>query len=74
MHPYSRRLLNAKRYYRQALDFAVRPQKDALAQYTPATRTRSTMRMERHMISRKIPWRNFNYPTPHRGAPTTIQR
>jgi len=55
VHPYNRRLPNSKYYYRQALDPAARLQKGAAINISPLVRARPALRVERHMISRKIP-------------------
>lgn len=67
IHPFNRRHLSAKRFYKQNYEFS------------PATFSRKAsglvgVRTERKIPARLVPWRNFKYHRPKRGAPAALQR
>jgi hypothetical protein len=71
-HPYSRRALSATRY--RKLDFS-RATAPRLAGFSRLLRDTAGVALHSKFPPRTIPWRNFRYPRPRRGAaPKLLQR
>lgn len=66
-HPFSRRQLNAKRFQKQNYDAILPVTKRGVVNLLGN-------RAEIRIPPRLVPWRNFNYRRPRRGALPTLQR